>query len=218
MDKANAAGAVINVGTTGTHGLTIWLKGQSGSWVDVRVVRVTEPEFVVFPQKTYTSAGVGSVQSDTFSVPAAGKSPQVLATINGSPDGSNRITNATVKVNTTNVLGASDFGTGKAAFRTNVSLLPSDSVVVTHQSMSGKRMKLRFTATDSTPPAVTLTQPPTADTLFTKALSVTYAGSVAGRDARVRVRAEPAELHECVDGDARVLQLLRHTSSAGALP
>lgn len=169
----------IDIGNTGTHMLSVWMKGQSGSWVDVRVVRINEPEFAVFPQKTYVSPGIDSVQSDTFSVPWTGESLYVLRTINGSPDGSNRITNATVKVNATpNVLSPSNFGTGIAAFRTNVSLLQHDTVVVTHGNTSGKRMKLRFTATDRTAPHDTLTQPPGTDTVFTKNPGVRFAGSV----------------------------------------
>jgi len=150
----------------GSNSITTEVKGSGSAWVNVRVVRVWDPTFVVYGPTTFTYTN-GSPQIDIFSISSAAKSPYTLRAINGSPTGSNRLTNATLWLNGSSVMSSSDLGTGIATVSKTVTLSATNNRdSLQNQSGSGTKVSLRYTATDSTPPVLAISAP--VDTFSTR--------------------------------------------------
>ena len=162
--------------TPGSNSVDVMVKGTTTSYIDVYITRTRESMFKVF-DATYTRPGTISHQDTIFTVPDAARSPFRLWMINGGLTGLNRITNATLTLNSTTVLSGSDFSANKAAITRLVTLLPSDTLDLYNQGAAGSFARFRLFATDSTPPAISVTYPTPSDTLTTLS-SVTVAGSV----------------------------------------
>ena len=168
--------------TPGSNAISTQVKGSGSAWINVRVVRVWDPTFIVHGPTTFTYTN-GTPQTDTFSIPSGAKSPYFLRAINGAPSGTNRVTNATLWLNGSSVLSSSDVGTGVATVSKTVTLTgTNDRDSLLNQSGSGTKISLRYTATDSTAPVVVLTNP-TADTTLTTASSLLITGRVTDETA-----------------------------------
>lgn len=162
-----------------THALTVAVKGTTSSYVTLRISHVFEPCFTIYGPTTFTWPSVPATQSFSFTAPAGAKPPYALRVINGDGDGFNRITNGYIKLNGSKIVNAFEFGTGIATISRQVTLLSGgqpDSVIMSSSAPAGSLMSLRFTATDSTAPALTVTSP--AEGLVTEANQVSVAGSV----------------------------------------
>jgi RHS repeat-associated protein len=151
----------------GANELDVSVVGTGSTSISVKISRVSDATFVVYGPKTFTKPSPAAKQVDTLVLANAAKPPYTLRVINGSGSGSNRVTNATLTVNGVGVIGSSDLGTGIATKQYNVSL--NNSIVnrdtLDNQSASGTYVSLRYTATDSTPPSVTVSAP--VDTFLT---------------------------------------------------
>jgi hypothetical protein len=163
---------------SGGNDLTVSVKGSGSASVDLRIVRVSDPTFVVYGPHTFTQPNPAAKQIDSFPMVHAAKSPYTLRVINGSGTGTNRVTNATLGVNGVPVMGSSDLGTGIATKTYNVSLDTTNvnQDTLYNQTATGTYLSLRFTATDSTPPALTVSAP--SDSFITAAGGVRVSGSV----------------------------------------
>jgi RHS repeat-associated protein len=170
--------ASMDIGTVGSHALRVDMKGAQGTYAYVRVVRVGNPRFVIFPQKLYVNPD-SNVVRDTFSIPAAGESLYSLRAMNGSPDGTNRVSTngGYMSLNRTQIFKGSDFSTSVPVMERDVSLVLHDTLAV-EELTTGKHLKARVTAVDRTAPVVTLTSPPSADTVFTRNSGYRFSGSV----------------------------------------
>ncbi|MEO5616520.1 MAG: hypothetical protein ABIS67_02005, partial [Candidatus Eisenbacteria bacterium] len=120
---------IIEIGTSGTHGLSLWISGPSGASVDLRVIRVGEPTYTVYGPQTFVRPATISTQTVTFARADTAKPPFTMRVINGSPGGSNRVTTGTVSLHGIQALGSSDFGTGIATIHRDVTLLAPDTLV-----------------------------------------------------------------------------------------
>lgn len=165
---------IVDITTTGTHLLAIRLKGVATRWVDVRVVRVNDPSFVVYPQTTYAGADTDSA---SFAKPNVGESVYTLRVINGAPIGSNRVTSGSLHLNQTSVIGSADLKTNIATVTRNISLISQNKLKV-NIATANSQLRARVTADDATPPVITLTQP-TGDTIYTAAAGVRFSGTSA---------------------------------------
>ena len=178
---------VIDVGTTGSHDMTLYVVGSHTAWLTLRVVRVTEPTFIIYPMSGSSKYGYfvkqtgTTIQADTFVQVAAADTPYTMRAINGNPGGTNRTTTATIKVGTSQTSAntvINGFTTGIAAITRNFSVVARDSLIVTNSTTSS-RVRVQVTGNDKTVPTVTLTSPSSVDTLFTTSSGVHLAGTVA---------------------------------------
>lgn len=168
----------------GTMALTIGLKGSSGSWIELRVVRVDDPTFQVYPTGTDSAyrafvrpTQIGT-QTDAFSLGAAAEAPYTLRILNGSPSGSDRVTSGTVHISGSEVVNTYSFGLGIATITRTPALVAADTLSIYNSSAAGTRLFVRMTATDSTPPLVAITAL-AADTFLTAGAGVRVTAEVA---------------------------------------
>ncbi|NOT33999.1 MAG: DUF4157 domain-containing protein [Candidatus Eisenbacteria bacterium] len=176
---------------TGENTITVMLKGTSGTFVHFRIVRVNDPTYVVFGPKRYTKPGSSVHQLDTFNL-ATGTSPYQVRLYNGGPDGSNRVSNATLSINGTQVMSAADLGTGVATVTKTVTLADTNRIDFYNQSGSGTYLdSVRFRVTDNTAPIVTWLGP--VDSLVTTASQIEVSAVVTDETyGTMRVNSRPA--------------------------
>ena len=173
---------------SGYNSLGIGLKGSNGSHAWVRVMHVSEPQYKVFGEQTYTRLTPPAPETVSFALDTAvAGALYTLRVKSGNGNGTNRITNATVKINGTQVLSSSDFGTGVATVNKDVTLGPSNLIEVNNQGVSGSKMKVRLFATDRTAPTLAVTSPST-DTAYTTASSFAIQGTVTDAQTHAVVR------------------------------
>ncbi len=171
----------IDLGAGSNHSVTIGLNGAAGKYIWARIVRVREPAFIVRPDTLFVrGASVPDTQYTYFNVTDLTQTPFTMRVINGSPNGTNRTTNAVIKLNGTTVL--SSFSTGVATSTFNVNVLSSNTVMVINSGAASTRVRVRVVGTDHTAPILSITQPPTTDTVFTNQPTYTLIGSVTVAD------------------------------------
>ena len=171
---------------TNNH-LDLVLQGPLGSFVTVGVVAVPSGEFRVFGPETFPRASTApQTVTRSFDAPADGCAPFTLRLVNGDGLGGARVTSAKVWLNGTQVLKPTDFGSEVATLRRQVSLLAHNTLEVRVAGGPETHFDLSITATDCTPPSLTIESP--AESLLTNADSVTVTGTVVDRsptDVRV---------------------------------
>jgi RHS repeat-associated protein len=162
-----------------SHSIELSVQGGTSAYVDVRVYHVTEPMFKVYGRKIFIKPSPAAAQLDSFAIPNGAKPGYSMRILNGDSTGAHRTNNCSVKLNNVQVLAFSEFTTGTATLKRDVTLLGSgqqNKVEVNNQGASSSRIDVEFTATDSTAPYITLTGP--AEGFMTEASSVTVAGSI----------------------------------------
>lgn len=158
--------------------LIVSVRGPSGHHMDLDLISTPDPAYPVEGPTQYTKNSPGGYAyfEVNFSKPTSALSPHTLVLTNGAPDGSHRVTSAQVYLNDTEVIGVGECGSGTARLERLVSLSADNDYVVVLQGGAGSYVHVSFTATDSTPPVVSLTAP--ADSFATAADSVVVAGRV----------------------------------------
>ncbi len=170
-----------DLATTGTHTIEVMLKGSSGSSVDVSITRGKDPTFLAYgPQTFVRTLTPPQVDSVSFMKPNVGESQYVMRAINGFLTGSNRTTNANVKLNGSTIMTSpGDFKTTIATVTKDVSVIDTNWVKVTNSGTVNSRLTLQVRAKDGTPPQLSLAEPDSVDTAFVKDDRVPFTGSVA---------------------------------------
>ena len=125
--------------------------------------------------------------SDSLSRPTGSVAPYALIVTNGAADGSQRVASARVYVNGTLVIGANECGPGTAQVMRQVTLAAQNELKVRLTGDPGDYINVSVTATDTTPPGVTVTAPTLADSLTT-ASGVRVTGSVTENETGGTVR------------------------------
>lgn len=159
------------------HYGTIWISGPTSSYFWLKVMRVREPTYRIYGESTFVRTVPISQQTSRLTVSSLAKSPYTLRLYNGDSVGTNRVTNATLHINSTQVLSAADFSSGYATITRTVSLSATDTLITIHnQSAENTRLSFSITATDSTAPVIVLGAP--LDSLVTKQSGVWVSGGV----------------------------------------
>ena len=157
--------------------LKVELSAGAGQFVTVSVLASPNPRYPVHgPTLVTVQQGNQVTVNDDFSLPAGASGPFRVHVING-PDGTTRVANATVTLNGTDILTQTDINANIAAVERTATLLSSNTVSIkVKQSSVGARLAIRFTATDTTKPSLTITAP--AQNALTASTSITVSGSV----------------------------------------
>jgi hypothetical protein len=162
---------------TSSDTLKVELSAGSGQFVTVSVLASPNPRYPCHgPTLVTVQSGTQVTVNDDFSLPPGTSGPFRVHVVNG-PDGTSRVSNATVTLNGTDVLTQNDINANTAAVERVVTLASSNTVAIkVKQSSVGNQLSIRFTATDTTKPKITLTAP--TENALTGNTSITVSGSV----------------------------------------
>ena len=143
--------------------------------------------FPFFGPKRYTrTAGPPNVFTETITVPAWLVGTYTLRVQNGEPDGTHRLSSATIVVNGVTVADTSDFNQLQPGFERTVTLTPASTMVVRLQSTPGGYLTINFggVSADRSPPQVAIVSPApgSASTNVSPRLTVSYRDPVGPGD------------------------------------
>lgn len=153
------------------------VEGAAGAHVTVELLETPDASFVVFgPERFVRNTGTPVTETRQFSLAATAAAPYRLCIMNGNPDGTQRISSASIILNGVEILTSSDLNQQVGSLMREVDLQPVNTAEVTLAATPSGFLDLCFTATDVTPPVITIDEP--APGLITSALEVTVAGAV----------------------------------------
>lgn len=166
---------------------------------------LTAPAFaqtVLFGPTQYTrTAGPPNQFTNTFTLPTGATAPYTLHVVNGNPNGTNRISSATVKLNGAQILGPSDFGQNVAVLDRTVTLQATNTLEIRLTSAPGSFITVSVLDTSAgtqptalTPNPLNLTVGATANLTATLAPAPTAAGSVTVISSNTSVVTIPASV------------------------
>ena len=115
-----------------------------------------------FGPKRYTrTAGPPNVFNETIAVPPWLVGPYTLRVQNGEPDGTHRLSSASIVINGVTVASQSNFNQNVAGFDRTVTLTPSTTMTIRLQSTPGGYLTINLAGTnaDRTPPQVAIVAP-----------------------------------------------------------
>lgn len=169
------------------------LSGDPGDFMRVTLLAQPSPSFTIFGPETYDRPDGPFVwHVDSATVPAAAKPPFRLHMVRGEPPGTQAADSAIIVVGDSVIIqGKANFFDGTSVVRSvsaNRVRHPGDTIEVGVKVFGavGGKFTVWVTATDSTPPLVSIDAP--ADSAFVSATAVTVTGTVADGTA-VRVSA-----------------------------
>jgi RHS repeat-associated protein len=182
---AIAAGASLRkpifIKTTVSNTLSTTVAGVAGSYATVSIVAAPDSTFTLFT-KTYQRAnGQAVTVTDQFTLPAGAGVPRFLYVTNGNGDGTATSSSASVVLNGVEVVGSANLNGTVQGFVVPVTLQQTNTVATRLMGTVGSKLTLRFAATDSGKPVLTVTAP--AVGLVTKLSSVTATGTVTDQTA-----------------------------------
>ena len=141
-----------------TWSLVLPFRTQAASAPAAKTNSVETPEESPLPQATetfnvygpqrftrLTGQPVNHVQN--FSLPADANAPFSIVVENGAPEGSNRVSSATIKLNGTDLFTPSDFNQNVSSLTKAVTLTATNTLEVKLTSAAGSYLTISFTAT-----------------------------------------------------------------------
>ncbi|MGH7232925.1 MAG: Ig-like domain-containing protein, partial [Nitrospiraceae bacterium] len=157
---------------------------------------------VIFGPKQYLrTAGPPNQYIDTFALPSGATAPFVLHMVNGNPDGTKRISSATITLNGVQIAGPSDFGQNVAVIDRTVTLQATNTLEVRLTSAPGSVLTISVLATSAgsqptalTPNPLNLTAGASGTLTATIAPSPTSAGSLTVSSSDTGVATVPASV------------------------
>ncbi len=175
-------------------------------------------DVTVFGPKRYTrTSGAPNVFTDTVAVQAWVVSPYLLKVENGAPDGSHRVSSATLWVNGQEVAGPDDFSQHVSGFSRGVSLTPQTTLKVKLASAPGSYLTISLCGQggDATSPRLTWSEPPPLVGTPTPRLAVSYE-DVKGPDDGAASGVDTSTLAVTLDGVDRTALFTKGPSEASA--
>ncbi len=113
-----------------------------------RSLSQTTETFIVYgPERFTRNTGSPVNVTDSFSLPADAVAPFTILVENGAPSGSNRVSNATIKLNGTDLYTSNDFNQNVSTLTKPVTLAASNTLEVKLASAPGSYLSITFNAT-----------------------------------------------------------------------
>ena len=134
--------------------------------------------FIVCPDVYFVKPASVTTQIAYFNAPT-GPTQYSMRVTNGLPSGTNRTTSATLWLNDPEV--PATFSTGVATGTYNVSIStdgPTNAISFKNTGASASRIKVRVSAVDNSVPVLSVSQPTSGDTAYTKSAVAYFSGSV----------------------------------------
>jgi len=138
--------------------------------------QATETFNIYGPQRFTRLTGQAVNDVRTFSLPADASAPFGILVENGAPEGSNRVSSATIKLNGTDLFTPSDFNQNVSSLKKSVTLTATNTLEVKLTSAAGSYLTITITATRSANQPELVSVAP-ARTTQGQVLSVTLQGA-----------------------------------------
>jgi len=155
-----ASGATLNriveVLTEDTIQVTVQGQGTPGAFVTVTIFGDPDPTFTVFAERFTRSAGPTVTDTRTFVRPAGAAAPYYLHLVNGNANGTSRMTTGSLVLNGVLVATGGDINQGVGGVVIPVTLQAQNSFQLGARANPSGFLDVRFTATDTTRPTMTL--------------------------------------------------------------
>ena len=166
-----------SVEALGEDTIQVTVQGSAGASTTISLVADPDPTFNVYGPETFTrTSGTPTTDTRTFSISSTAAAPYFLHIVNGNNDGTQRISSGTITLNGVTIVSGSDLSQQVASLVTQVSLSSQNTLAVTLAAKPNGFLSIRITATDTTPPAITINSP--APGLITRDTTVAVMGSV----------------------------------------
>src|SRR5947208_611445 len=160
--------------------LLVTVEGPAGAFVTVSILADPDPTFTVYAERFTRTGGPTVTDTRSFALPAGAAPPYYLHLVNGNANGTSRMADGSIVVNGQTV-ATFDNHVGSVAVPVALQAQNTFQVLARAQGSSSGFLDVRFAATDTTHPAITITSP--APGLITRDTLVTVAGSVQDQTA-----------------------------------
>ncbi len=148
------------VALTAVDTLVITVAGSGDPYIALSILSTPESSFDVYgPNQYLVSTGSSQTYNESFSVPTSAGPPYRVYVVNGAADGTLRAASASITLNGTEIVTPSELTSGVGSLTKVVSLNASNTLGVTVSGGVNTYLTLRFTATDTTKPTLTITTP-----------------------------------------------------------
>ena len=147
------------VAITSVDTIRVTVAGSGSPFITLSVLSTASIEYVAFGPKQYIiPSGTTYTLFDNFTVTTAGTTGRVYVT-NGAPDGTGRVTSASILLNGTSILSTMEFKNTVGSLTRPVALRNLNSFSYTLNGPTNSFITVYFTAPDEWPPTVTITSP-----------------------------------------------------------
>jgi RHS repeat-associated protein len=148
------------VAITDVDTIRVTVAGSGSPFITLSVLSIPSPEFNAYGPNQYAIPGGSSKTFDeTFGKGATAAPPFRLYVVNGANDGTRRVTSGSVTLNGTAVVSTSELTSAVGSLLKDVTLLSSNTIGVVVNGPVNSYVTLRFTASDTTRPVLTITSP-----------------------------------------------------------
>ncbi len=170
------------VAVTDVDTLRVTVAGSSSPYVTISILSTPDNSFNVHgPTQYAVSSGSSTTHSGSITLPATAAAPYRVYVVNGASDGTQRVTSGSVTLNGTQIVTTSELTTAVGSLTKVVTLNPSNTLGVTVNGSVGRYVTVRFTATDTTKPGLTITAP--APNALTNQTSLAVSGTISDQTA-----------------------------------
>jgi RHS repeat-associated protein len=147
------------------------------AFVSEAFAQPVDTTFTVYgPCKFERAGGSSTTITDNFTLPQGASSPFTMDITNGEAKGSRRVSGAEIKLNSAIVVQSSEIGSSVPSLTRTVSLTQRNTLEVRLTGSSHSFVSIRLTATDRTPPQLTLSSP--TNNLVTNKSKIVVSGDV----------------------------------------
>ncbi len=170
------------VAVTDVDTLSVTVAGSGSPFINLSILSTPDNSFNVDgPTQYAVTSGSSTTHSGSFSRSATAATPYRVYVTNGASDGTQRVTSGSVSLNGTQVVTTSELTSAVGSLTKVVTLNASNTLGVTVNGSVGRFITVRFTATDTTKPGLTITAP--APNGLTNQTTIAVTGTISDQTA-----------------------------------
>jgi RHS repeat-associated protein len=148
------------VAITAVDTIRVTVAGSGNPFITLSVLSTPAPEFDVYGPNNYAvTSGSSTTYNQTFPAAATAGPPYRVYVTNGASDGTLRVTSASVTLNGSAIVTTSQLTSAVGSLTKTVTLLSSNTLQVVVNGSVNRFITVRFTASDTTRPVLTITTP-----------------------------------------------------------
>ena len=165
------------VAVTDVDTILVVVAGSGDPYIALSVLSIATSEFDVYGPNQYNiPSGTSATYDESFPKATTAVTPYRVYVVNGASNGTQRVTSASVTLNGSTIVSTSELTNAIGSLAKDVTLLSSNSLQVVANGAVNSYIRLRFTATDTTPPGLTITAP--APNAITNQNSIAVTGTI----------------------------------------
>src|SRR5256886_408196 len=135
--------------------LLVTVEGPAGAFVTVSILADPDPTYTVYAERFTRTGGPPLTDTPAFALPARAAPPYYLHLVNGNANGTSRMADGSIVVNGQTVATV-DKNVGSVAVPVALAAQNTFQVLARTQGSSSGFLDVRFAATDTTHPAITI--------------------------------------------------------------